>query len=168
MNTSKYLAISIAALIAIAMALLVIQLLLFKIKQRANLDAKLKISYGIWFASLFFAYTIINLKTISLLSEGLNNLYKINGGYNYFEITKTISVFIGFAAAWFLLWFYISKVFVVLFTGKRKTFNEMESDNYSYFLIKGILLIGLIVSFMPIYEIILSAFIPSVQIPFYH
>ena len=45
---------------------------------------------------------------------------------------------------------------------------EMESDNYSYFLIKGILLIGLILSFMPVYEIILSAFIPSVQIPFYH
>ena len=62
MNTSKTIALTIAGLIAIAIVLLIIQLLLKKLKQKSQLDGTLKLSYGIWFTTLFIAGIFITQK----------------------------------------------------------------------------------------------------------
>lgn len=168
MNTSKTIALTIAGLIAIAIVLLIIQLLLKKLKQKSELNSKLKLSYGIWFATLFIAAVLVTVKSITVLSEAIDNIYKMNPTNAIIETAKAASLFIGLSAVWFLVWYFIANLLSILITGNRKEVNEMEADNYAYFLIKGVLIIGFILCLSPIFETLLRAFMPSVQLPFYH
>ena len=168
MNTSKTIALIIAGLIAIAIVLLIIQLLLKKLKQKSELDGKLKLSYGIWFATLFIAAVLVTVKTMTILSEAIDNIYKMNATNAIVETSKAASLFIGLSAVWFLVWYFIANLLSTLITGNRNEVNEMEADNYAYFLIKGVLIIGFILCLSPIFETLLRAFMPSVQLPFYH
>ena len=168
MNTSKTIALTIAGLIAIAIVLLIIQLLLKKLKQKSELNSKLKLSYGIWFATLFIAAVLVTVKSITVLSEAIDNIYKMNSTNAIIETTKAASLFIGLSAVWFLVWYFIANLLSILITGNRNEVNEMEADNYAYFLIKGVLIIGFILCLSPIFETLLRAFMPSVQLPFYH
>lgn len=168
MNTPKTISLAIAGLIAIVISLLVIQLLLKKSKSKSETDGKLKTSYGIWFITLFVAISIVNYKMISILSEAIDNIYKMNTSNIIKETAKATSLFIGLGAVWFVVWFYIANVFAIIIVGKRTEVKEMESDNHSYFLVKGILVIGFILSLLPIFETFLKLFMPSVDMPFYH
>lgn len=117
MNTSKTIALLVAGLIAIAIVLLIIQMLLKKLKQKSELDGKLKLSYGIWFASLFIAAAFVTAKTMNVLSEALDNIYKMNATNTFLETSKAISLFIGLAAVWFVVWYFIANLLSTLITG---------------------------------------------------
>ena len=158
---------TVAGLLAIVTGLLVIQFFLKKSKAKAETGGKLKISYGIWFGSLFIAFSIVNFKTISVLSEAIDNIYKMNASNMLKEAAKETSLFIGLGAVWFIIWFYIANIFAITIVGKRTEINEMESDNHSYFLIKGFLVIGFMITLSPIFEIMLRAYMPTIDIPFY-
>ena len=168
MSLSKTIIILLAGIIAIAIDLIILQLILKKVKKNAESESKLKISFAIWFSTLFFALSIINYQSISFLNEAIDNIYKINPPNIIKETAKAISLFIGLGVVWFVIWFYISNVFAVLVVGKRKDSNEMESDNRTYFLIKGFITIGFIIALMPIFVSLIRTFIPSIEIPFYH
>jgi hypothetical protein len=98
----------------------------------------------------------------------LDNIYKNILDNLYGQLIETTSLFIGLSAVWFLILYFISNLLSVTIVGKRKNMNEIESDNVSYFLIKGILIIGFVFCLSPVFEIILRRFIPSIEIPFYH
>ena len=168
MNISKTITLAIAGLVAIAIVLLIIQLLLKKLKLKSEIDGRLKLSYAIWFVTLFIAASIVNSKTISILSEAMDNIYKMNPPNILGESIKAISLFIGLGAVWFVIGVYIANLLVVIIVGKRRDSNEMEADNCSYFLIKGFLVIGFVLCLLPTFEILLRTFITSVQLPFYH
>jgi hypothetical protein len=168
MNTSKTTALIITGLITIAIVLFIIQLLLRKLRRRSELNNKLKLSYGIWFSALFIAAVLVTAKSIVVLVESIDNVYKINFINPVAEIAKATSLFTGLSAVWFLIWYFIANLLSVLITGNRNEVNEMEADNYVYFLIKGILFIGYILCLLPIFETLLRAFMPSVELPFYH
>jgi hypothetical protein len=136
MNTSKTITLIIACFVAIAIILLIIQMLLRKIKLKSELDGKLKLAYGIWFAELFLAATFITSKTIIVLSEAIDNIYKMNSSNAIVETTKAASLFIGLAAVWFVIWYIIAKVPSTLIAGNRNELKEMEADNCAYFLIR--------------------------------
>jgi hypothetical protein len=168
MNTSKIIALTISAIIAVAIMLFIIQLLLRKLKPKSEQEDKLNTSYGIWFSSLFIGASIVIGEAISLLSIALDNIYKNTSQNLLIEIVKTTSLFIGISVLWFLLWYFMSNLLSVTIVGKRKSQNEVEVNNISYFLIKGILVIGFIFCLSSVFEIILRNLIPSIQIPFYH
>lgn len=168
MNTSKTIALTISAIIAVAIMLFIIQLLLRKLKPKSEQEDKLNTSYGIWFSSLFIGASIVIGEAISLLSIALDNIYKNTSQNLLIEIVKTTSLFIGISVLWFLLWYFMSNLLSVTIVGKRKSQNEVEVNNISYFLIKGILIIGFIFCLSSVFEIILRNLIPSIQIPFYH
>jgi len=168
MNTSKTIALTTSAVIAIAIMLFIIQLLVRKLKLKSEQDGKLKTSYGVWFACLSIEALIVTGETINLLSTAFDNIYKNISNNLLGQLVKTGSLFIGLCALWFLLWYFIGNLLSVTIVGKRKNENEIEANNVSYFLIKGILIIGFIFCLSPVFEIILRNFIPSIQIPFYH
>lgn len=165
---SKTITLTISAIIAVAIMLFIIQLLLRKLKPNSEFESKLKISYVAWFSSLFIAASIVTEETIKLLSMALDNIYKNILDNLYGQLIETTSLFIGLSAVWFLILYFISNLLSVTIVGKRKNMNEIESDNVSYFLIKGILIIGFVFCLSPVFEIILRRFIPSIEIPFYH
>ena len=169
MNTSKTVTFTIIGIVAIVVMLLVIQLLLRKLKIKSGLDSSgLTKSYGIWFAALFIAATITIGKAISVLSEAIDNIYKNVATNVIGEVAKTATLFIGLSASWFIVWYFVANLLAMTILGSRKDQNEIEADNISYFLIKGVLIIGFIFCLLPVFEIILRTFMPNVQIPFYH
>lgn len=168
MNTSKTVTLTIIATIAIIIILLVIQLLLRKLKMKAEQEGRLNNSFGVWFATLFIAGIITMGRTIAILGEAIDNIYKNISTNVVREIAKVASLFIGLSAFWFIVWYFVASLLSVTILGNRKDQNEIEADNVSYFLIKGVLIIGFISCLLPVLEIILRTFMPNVQIPFYH
>lgn len=168
MNIEKNFTLTIIGIVAIAISITIIQFLLRKEKKKSEIEGKIKISFGIWLASILLGATIINLKTITILNEALDYIYKVNANELTIEIAKISSIFIGISAIWLIIWFFIVKVFAVIFVGKRSDENEMENDNYVYFIIKGIMLICFLLGLLPILENLLKAFLPNIEIPFYH
>lgn len=168
MNTSKTVTLTIAGIVAIVIILLIIQLLLRKLKKKSEQEGRIKNSYGVWFATLFAAATITMGRTITILNEAIDNIYKTISTNIIGEVAKTASLFIGLSAVWFIVWYFVSNFLSVTILGNRKDQNEIEADNVSYFLIKGVLIIGFILCLLPVFEIILRTFMPNVQIPFYH
>jgi len=168
MNTIKIIILTVTGIVVVAIMLLVIQLLLRKVKLKSETDFKIKSSYGIWFASLFIAATVLTLKTVSYLSEAIDNIYKIASLNRTTEILKIISLYIGLSVIWFFLCYIVAKVFSAIIVGVKNEQEEMGLDNVHYFLIRGITTIGLTFSLSTILEIILRIFMPNIQIPLYH
>ncbi len=168
MNNSKTIILTIAALVALAIMLLIIKFLMRKFKNKGQLEGKFKLSLGVWFATMFLAASIIALKAISIFTIAIDNIYKTNSSNLIRESAKAGALLIGLSAVWFIIWYFIVGILSITITGKRIEEKEIEADNYSYFIIRGSLLIGFTLCLMPIFEIILRKFIPSVEIPFYH
>lgn len=168
MSISRSITLTTISIIALVVILLVLQLILYKVKRKGDDQGKLKSSYGVWFVSLFVAGVINMVKAFTVLSEAIDIIYKTNLTNKVWEVAKTASLFIGLSAMWFLIWLYVSNLLSIPILGKRKDQNEIDVNNVSYFLIKGILIIGFIVCLIPAFETILRNFMPSVQLPFYH
>ena len=168
MNPSKAVTLTIAGIVAVVIIILTIQMLLRKIKTKSEHEGRLKKSYGVWFATLFIAATITMERSIMILGEALDNIYKNISTNIIGEVTKTASLFIGLSAVWFLIWYFVANLLSVTILGTRKDITETEVDNVTYFLIKGALVIGIILCLLPVLEILLRNFMPNVQIPFYH
>ena len=168
MNTSKTVILTIAVLIALAILIMILQILSRKVKNKNSEDGKMKNSYGVWFATLFLSGSLIMERVIFIFSETIDNVYKISSSNNLFESFKMGSLFIGSGVVWLLLWYFIVNILAIIIMGKRNDVKEIETDNYSYFLVRGILLIGFTICLLSVFEIILRGFMPSVQIPFYH
>lgn len=168
MNTTKTISLIIAALAVMSIMLLIIQLLMRRIKVRISTGGKFKLSFGVFFCTLFLTTTIIASKAINLFAEAIDNIYKINSQNFIGQTARIGALFIGLSAVWFIVWYFIVNVLSISITGKRNEEKEIESDNYSYFLIKGALHIGFNVCLLPIFEIILRSFMVSIQLPFYH
>ena len=168
MNASKTITLAIAGLLAVAFSLFLVQLIVRKVKSRSEDDGKLKLSYGIWFSTLLLAISLVQAKTMEVLGEAIDQIYKIDNAIVQKESAKSIALFIGLGAAWFILWLFISNLLAVVFVGKRKALKELEGDNWSYFLIKGVMTIGFIICLQPVFESLLRTFMPSIGLPFYH
>lgn len=168
MSTPKTIELTIVGIVAIIITLLTIQMLLRKLKMKSEQEGLLKNSFGVWFATLFIAATITMGRTIAILGEAIDNIYKNILKNILGEVAKTATLYIGLSVFWFIILFFIGNFLSRTIFGDRNDENEIESDNVSYFLIKGILIIGFNVCLLPVFEILLRTFMPNVQIPFYH
>lgn len=167
MEITKIITLTVIGIIAIAISLTVTQLLLRKAKSKSENDGKINLAYGILFLSWVISFSFLNLKSISIMSEYIDTVYKIKSVNTLVDITKTSVLFIGLTNIWLILWYFITKAFSLLFTGRRTDINEIENNHYSYFLMKGIVFIGYIYCLMPVFEILLRTFLPNIEIPYY-
>jgi hypothetical protein len=168
MNTSKSIILTIISLIAIAIVIFVSQLLLSKHRTKASSEGKLNVSFAIKFVSVFIAFSIIMANAIKILGEAVDNIFKSKPQNVMSEIIQVGSLYIGLSTLWFLVWYYISAFLGIAILGNRNEVNEIESDHYSYFLIKGGILLGLVICLSIVFEILLRSFLPNVELPFYH
>lgn len=166
MNPIRTIALTLAAIITMAMMLSVIRLLLRKLP--AETDLRIKPAYGIWFGSLFSAACLITAKAIVFLAEAIDNVYKIGAPGLFFELVKTSALYSGLSVLWLLFWFLIAKVFTAVILGVRQETEEMELNNTHYFLIRGLAVIGFVFCLSPVLEIIFRLVMPNVPLPFYH
>lgn len=168
METAKAITLSTAMVVTLAIVLMIIQLLLRKAKSSDAEDGKIQLSFGIWFITLFLSASFIVARMIAVFSEAVDNIYKINPSRAVWESFKTGALFTGLSIVWLLLWYFISNMLLILNTGKRSEANEVAADNYVFFLVRGAILIGFTICLLPVFEIILRAFVPGVRVLFYH
>lgn len=167
METTKSVILICTGIIAVTTSLTLTRLLFRKEKIYSESEGKIILSYGIIFTFWVIGFSLINLKTLSVFNDYLDLVYKVNSSNYRIEILTTSVLFIGLTNLWLVFWHYVTKVLSLLFFGRRDRQNEMESNNYVYFLINGTIFISFIYILMPIFEYVLSTFLPELGIPFY-
>ncbi len=165
MNISQTLTLFITGLISIALLLLALQIKFSKISQNGD-DGKLKSSFSIWVGAIFIASSLMISKMLTNLNDALN-IYK-SFDSSIISTLKTSSIFLGLSAIWMVILIFIIKILSTLIFEDRKEKQEMENDNYSYFILKSLLLVGSTFALIPAFENLLKLFLPIIQTPFYH
>lgn len=168
MDTTKIITLTIIGIVSMAISLTVTQLILRKEKSKSESEGKIRLAYGILFFTWVVVFSLLNFKSLSILNEYIDTVFKTNENNSMVDILKTSVIFIGLTNVWLILWHFIAKVFTVLFAGNRNEANEIENNHYTFFIMKGIVFIGFIYCLMPVFETILRIFLPSIQTPFYH
>lgn len=166
MEIKKTIVLIIIGVISIVISLTVTQLFLKKEKLSSESNGQINLSYGILFSTWIIGFSLLNFKSISTLNEFITVIMKIKTVDFNMQIFKTSVLFIGILNFWLILCFYTIEVLSTFYLGKRKNKNEIINNNYSYFIIKGLLNIGLIYCLMPIFELFLKGFFP-IETPFY-
>lgn len=167
MDTTKIITLTVIGIIAIAISLTITQLFLRKAKSKLENEEKINLAYGILFLGWVISFSLLNVKSISIMSEYVDTLYKTNSANHLAEISKTSVLFIGLTNFWLILWYLITKAFSILIAGKRTDVNEIENNHYTYFLMKGVVFIGFVYCLMPVFEMLLRTFLPTIEIPYY-
>lgn len=167
MDTTKIIMLTLIGIIAMAISLTVTQLFLRKAKTKSENEGKINLAYGILFLGWVISFSLINVKSISIMSEFIDTVYKTNSANHMAEIATTSVMFIGLNNVWLILWYFITQAFSLLIAGKRKDINEIENNHYTYFLMKGIFFICFVYCIMPVFEMLLRIFLPSIEIPYY-
>lgn len=168
MDTTKIITLTIIGIVSMVISLTVTQLLLRKEKSKSESEGKIRLAYGILFFTWVVVFSLLNFKSLSILNEYIDTIFKINGNNSLVDILKTSVIFIGLTNVWLILWHFITKVFTVLFAENRNEANEIENNHYTFFIMKGIVFVGFIYCLMPVFETILRIFLPTIQSPFYH
>lgn len=167
MDTTKIITLTVIGIIAIAISLTITQLFLRKAKSKLENEEKINLAYGILFLGWVISFSLLNVKSISIMSEYVDTLYKTNSANHLADISKTSVLFIGLTNFWLILWYLITKAFSILIAGKRTDVNEVENNHYTYFLMKGVVFIGFVYCLMPVFEMLLRTFLPTIEIPYY-
>jgi len=167
MDLTKTITLTSVGIIAFAISLIVTQLLIRKEKSKSEIEGKILLSYGILFSSWVISFSLLNFKTLSILNELADTIYKLNTIDPVLEIAKTSVMFIGLTNTWLILWYFIAKALSVLFIGNRMEVYEIENNNYVYFVLRGIVFIGFVYSLLPVFDLVLRAFLPNIEIPYY-
>lgn len=167
MDTTKIITLTVIGIIAIAISLTITQLFLRKAKSKLENEEKINLAYGILFLGWVISFSLLNVKSISIMSEYVDTLYKTNSANHLADISITSVLFIGLTNFWLILWYLITKAFSILIAGKRTDVNEIENNHYTYFLMKGVVFIGFVYCLMPVFEMLLRTFLPTIEIPYY-
>jgi hypothetical protein len=131
-----------------------------------NEDGKLKTSFSIWAGTIFLSSSLMLSKMLTMLNDALN-IYK-SFDSPIISALKTSSIYVGLSAIWIVVLIFIINILSNLIFEDRKEKQEMENDNYAYFILKSLMLIGSILALLPAFESLLKIFLPIIQTPFYH
>jgi hypothetical protein len=167
MNTQRLILLSVAALVNIGVMLWVIQLLLYRLMPKVR-SKEVNVSFATWFAALFVSASMIVQKCVMALAEAIDNIYKLFPEKSLLKAIQTASIFTVLGSIWLLVWVSIAGWLLVSVTGRRKDKHEIEIGNIGYFLLKGVFTAGSIYCLLPLFERLLGAFIPDIQLPIYH
>lgn len=165
-NVKVLISLTITGIAISAIAITLVKFLLKKSK--TNEEKTFTLSYSIWATSLLVAFSILNTKSLVIFSEALDVIYKINVTNPFTEITRTAVIFIAISCAWFWISYILNNYIITLLIGKRVNSNEMDNNNWSYFLMKGISLICFNSCLLIVFGNLLRTFLPHINTPFYH
>ena len=167
MEPKKIITLAVFCIIAISILLTVTQLFLRKAKSKSENEGKINLAFSILFLGWVICFSLLNFKSISIMSEYVDAVYKISSNNYLADIANTSVLFIGITNVWLILLYFITQSFSLLIAGKRTDSNEIANNHYTYFLMKGIVFICFVYCLMPVFELILRTFLPNIDIPYY-
>ncbi len=132
MNTSKTAILTAAIIATLAMLLLMIRFLMRKAPV-SDAAGTIKLSLGIWFASLFLPGALQTGKTVTVLAEVIDHLYKLNASNSFLSCFKTASLLIGLNMLWLILWYSIANILSVITTREKNRKSRSRSGSLYLF-----------------------------------
>lgn len=158
-------------LVAILSIVIIFQLIQFFAK-RKNIKPengnKISLAYSVWFSSLFIAFAFHLKIALQQIENSIQFIIYSDEIQNTFlAVIEKIAIFIGFSfIATFLAYYIVNFVTKISFNNREES-HEIENENYSYFLLKGTVLIVFVLISLPVFEHFLMWFLPKVETPFY-
>ena len=168
MLAQKTISLIIIIVIGIAVNLTIIKLLLSKLYKNVDDNTFNKSSFFFFFASLFISSSIVFSKSLYAANEAIDTILKLRLPNTFFEIVKVNAVYFGLNILWLLVLYLISIPLTSIVMSNRIQKTEMDNNNYSFFLLKGLILLGLIIISLSLQESILKVFMPSISTPIFH
>jgi hypothetical protein len=168
MLAQKTISLIIIIVIGIAINLTIIKLLLSKLYKNVDDKTFNKSSFLIEFTSLFIASSILFSKSIYAANEAIDIILKLRLSNTFFETIKVSAVYFGLNILWLLVLYFVSIPLSSIVIGNRIQKIEMDNNNYSFFIVKGLILLGLVIISLSLQESICRIFIPSISIPIFH
>ena len=169
MNKQSLFFTCLVAVVATVLMLIVIQFLTKKQNIKSETEEKINTSYAIWLSSIlvtFFMFLRIALDQTENAIEVI--IYSKTIDDTFVQVMQKIAIYTGFTFLFTFISYYIVHNVLKLTLGNRIDSLEIEKDNRSYFIIKGVLLILLVFCLVNIFEHFLRWFAPVVDTPFYH
>ena len=167
MDATKITTLLILGIVGIGLSLTLMQLIIRKQRQYAEKEGRLTLAYGISVLSWIVAITLLNEQVIGVAGEYLDVTATGKSGVLTTTNLTTLLLFLGVANLWMLLCYGASSLFSLFVTNNRTLYKEVDSDHYSYFVITGGIYVGTLYALMPVLELLLQAFIPTISVPFY-
>lgn len=167
MNISKEFILTCFGVFAFVIFLSITQLFFRKERAESEVDGRFVLAYGVLILSWVFSFSILNYISLSILIEFSDSLYRVKIIDPELNLITTGVLFTGLTNIWIFFCYLIVNTLSFLYSGKRKCINEIQSNNYVYFLLKGGVFVGLVFSLLPVFELVLRLFVPEVEIPFY-
>lgn len=154
-----------------ATTLMLIFILYFAKRKNIKIDTnqKVNISYAVWIISIMIAFFLYLKPALELVENSIETIiYSTTIDNTFIAVLQKIMIFTGFTYIFTFLSYFVTDNIAKLLMGNRLETLEMEKENIGFFLIKGILLIGLVFTLTPIFQHFLNWFMPVVNTPFYH
>jgi hypothetical protein len=166
MEIQKYASLCIIALITFIISITQIKFLLKR--SLIAIEKETNISYAIWSVCLLIGFHILNFKSITIASEALDMIYKLNISNPWFELFRITTIFIVLTSSCFIVSYFVINYVSIILLGKLKNTAELQNNNFSFFLIKGFLFICLTSCLLVFLDRLLRSFLPILSAPFYH
>lgn len=165
MNTSNLIVTTIVGIVAIALFILIIQLISKKINYEE--EGKLKMAFALWVGFLTFSFALLLSNCLMATSNAIEVILGLPKSENTLQIIEKIALFVGFTFVWFVIVYFVIQFISAILLGKRNDNIEIDRNNYGYYIIKGIFFLTLTFSLLPVFENFLRLFSPIVNTPFY-
>lgn len=169
MNKQSIFFTCVVAIFATVLMLMAIQFLSKKLNIKQEKEEKTSVSYAVWLTSIMVSFFIFLKVALDLIENSIEVIiYSKSIDDTFITVIQKIATFTGFTFIFTFLSYYIVHNLLKILTGSRLDAIEMEKENLSYFLIKGITLILFVYSIVDISEHFLRWFMPTIETPFYH
>jgi hypothetical protein len=166
MNTNKLIMLLLAGPVSLILLLTVVRQILHKLKANSEDDFRLKPAYGLYFSGLLLAGILLQVTAVNYIAEAADNIQKMGTVQPFFEMGKIAVLFSGLGIVWFFLCFLLSGAFAAVVLGVKKEAEEMLLGNTYYFLVKSLLLLGLVLVLSPAFTLTLRWLMPGISVGF--
>lgn len=165
MDTLNLIITTSVCIVAIALFVLLVQFFSKKINYVDEIN--LKTAFAVWISFLTLSFAIMLSSCLKTISDTIEVLQGISNSDITLQIIEKVALYIGFTFIWFVIIYFITQFIMKILLGKRNDNIEIDRNNYSYYIIKGVFFLTLAFCLLPMFENFLRLFSPIVSTPFY-
>lgn len=139
MEPTKLIVLLSYTIIATSLAVLLTNLLIWKVKQKSMDKGDVSVSFGVWYSAQLATLGVLLHTAFGRLISAMDLMLVSVDENAWMRLVKLFSVHLGTALVVFVIWYYVIGLLSTLIWGSRRDVIEAERNNYTYFLVKGIL-----------------------------
>ncbi len=168
MNKQSIFFTCIVGIVSTALMLLLLRRQIFKHPNNTPNEVKDSLSQSLWISSLLLTFFIFLKVALELVENAIEVIiYDSTVVHTFWLVMQKISIYIGFVFVFTWSLSVIVDWLLKMLYGKRDTMIELKNNHFSFFIMRGVLIVFLSLSLLPMFQHLLEWFAPVVNTPFY-